>query len=357
MKKLLVLLLVLALCVPFFAACDSSPQTGPDLSGNSSEGETTAVQETEAAEEDTTAAETQSETETETETQSIYSEGLEFTSNGDGTCYVSGIGECKDTDVLIPVSSPAGDIVVGIGNAAFVECNTLNSIVIPDGVTSIGSDAFQDCEYLASITIPDSVTSIGQEAFENCNSLGSVVIPGSVTSIGDFAFWSCDNLISVVIENGVTSIGDGAFRYCLSLNSVVISASVTSIGDQALAECPELASITVDAENANYASIDSNLYTKDGKTLIQYSVGKKDESFIVPDGVTSIASYALARCYSLKSIVIPDSVTSIGYDALGYCEYLSDVYYTGSQEDWAAINIEIQNIFYATIHYDYLSTQ
>ena len=29
-------------------------------------------------------------------------EALNFTSNGNGTCYVSGIGTCKDTDIVIP---------------------------------------------------------------------------------------------------------------------------------------------------------------------------------------------------------------------------------------------------------------
>ena len=31
-----------------------------------------------------------------------YSEGLEFISNGDGTCYVSGIGICTDIDIVVP---------------------------------------------------------------------------------------------------------------------------------------------------------------------------------------------------------------------------------------------------------------
>ena len=43
--------------------------------------------------------------------------------------------------------------------------------VIPDNVTSIGNYAFQDCTSLESITIPDSVTSIGACAFHGCTSL------------------------------------------------------------------------------------------------------------------------------------------------------------------------------------------
>ena len=51
----------------------------------------------------------------------VYVDGdLEFTSNGDGTCYVSGIGEqATATHVIVPEKSPAGDKVTGIGNWAF----------------------------------------------------------------------------------------------------------------------------------------------------------------------------------------------------------------------------------------------
>lgn len=36
------------------------------------------------------------------------SEGLNFESNGDGTCTLIGIGICKDSDVVIPAESPEG---------------------------------------------------------------------------------------------------------------------------------------------------------------------------------------------------------------------------------------------------------
>ena len=70
------------------------------------------------------------------------SEGLEFTSNGDGTCYVSGIGNCVDVDISIPKVSPDGDIVTGIGNYAFDGYAGIESLDIPDTVTSIGEDIF-----------------------------------------------------------------------------------------------------------------------------------------------------------------------------------------------------------------------
>ena len=48
--------------------------------------------------------------------------------NGDGTCYVSGIGNCKDTDIVIPTKSPEGYTVTAIGDWAFSVCSSLTTI-------------------------------------------------------------------------------------------------------------------------------------------------------------------------------------------------------------------------------------
>ena len=217
------------------------------------------------------------------------------------------------------------DSVISIGDDAFGYCSNLTSIVIPDSVTSIGDDAFMFCSSLESVVIGDSVTSIGGFAFYCCSSLESVVIPNSVTSIGDYAFWRCSSLESIVIPDSVTSIGVYAFGYCSSLTNVVIPNSVTSIGEMAFWRCSSLKSLKVDSNNANYKDINGNLYTKDGKTLIQYAIGKSDTHFVIPNSVTNIDNSAFYGCTSLTSVVIPDSVTSIGWFAFSGCTGLESV--------------------------------
>ena len=129
----------------------------------------------------------------------------------------------------------------------------------------------------------------------------------------------------VVIPDSVTSIRYWAFEGCTSLTSVTIPKSVTSIGDSAFRGCDSLTSITVDNNNQNYKSIDGNLYSKDGKTLIQYAIGKTAKEFTIPETITSIGSSAFSCCDSLTSIEIPDSVTSIGDSAFFNCTSLTSV--------------------------------
>lgn len=124
-----------------------------------------------------------------------YSEGLSFGqyTNDKTSYFVMDIGNCTDTDIIIPPTYN-GKPVTSIYPGAFRGCTNLTSITIPDSVTSIGGGAFRGCENLISVTIPDSVTSILTGAFYGCNKLKSIVIPSSVTSIGAQAFYNCPSL-------------------------------------------------------------------------------------------------------------------------------------------------------------------
>ena len=201
-----------------------------------------------------------------------YSKGLKYTSNGDGTCYVSGIGSCTDLDIIIPPVSPEGDEVIRIGSSAFSGCDKLTSIVMPDSVTSIDSYAFYDCTslvyneydnayYLGSETNPylalvkakdieiysceinSNTKLICADAFASCYRIASITIPDSVVSIGNDAFRSCGILNAVEIGESVTSIGDDAFFGC-AIPFIVIPDSVVSIGNGAFAACSSLDYVT-----------------------------------------------------------------------------------------------------------------
>ena len=104
-------------------------------------------------------------------------------------------------------------------------------IVIPSTykglpVTAIGTSAFLECNALTGVTIPNSITSIGEYAFVKCVSLVSLTIPGSVKSMAKGAFQYCESLEKVTISNGVPSISDYNFANCFSLKTITIPSSV-----------------------------------------------------------------------------------------------------------------------------------
>lgn len=221
-----------------------------------------------------------------------------------------------------------------IGDSAFYDCDTLNTVKLPDSLKKIENCAFSYClrnvsssgtkngegsssggRGLRSIEIPYGVTEIGDAAFHSCDGLESIEIPDSVVSIGDWAFAGCDGLKSIEIPDSVVSIGSGAFQYSLNLNSVRLPAHLTKISDDML----------------QGTAIESILIP-DGVTEIgSYALVACDFSFIeIPDSVTTIGDYAFGECYDLCYAVVPDSVTDIGEEAFAYCPLLNVIVNRGS---------------------------
>lgn len=156
-----------------------------------------------------------------------------FYCSSDGVITKFNPGECDDapTDIVIPTTVD-GVPVTGIGEYAFGDCESLTSVVIPEGVTAIGNDAFTFCSSLKSVVIPESVTAIGIDAFSFCGALENVTIPSGVTDIGAGAFQYCTAFTSIVIPEGVTAIGVSAFIYCESLESVTFLGQPAAIGGE-----------------------------------------------------------------------------------------------------------------------------
>lgn len=172
-----------------------------------------------------------------------------------------------------------------------------------------------------------------------------IVIPSTyegkpVTRIESAAFYNCNNIETVTIPESVIVISESAFAACRAMTTVNISASVMKIETGAFEICPLLTSINVDKANENYRSVDGNLYSKDGKTLIKYAIGKEDTSFVIPDGVTTVYSMAFCGAESLITLTVPDSVTYMESSAFQICSHLTGVYYGGTLEQWCAIRFD-----------------
>ena len=83
-------------------------------------------------------------------------------------------------------------------------------------------------------------------------------------------------------------------------------------------------------------------FSDDRKTLVKCPEDFHG-AYTIPDGVTKIKRHAFMLCSDIISIVIPDSVIEIGEEAFNGCTNLTDVSFGGTQEQWSAVSIGINN--------------
>lgn len=292
-------------------------------------------------------------------------DGIQYTINsGTATCYVSG-NDGTVTDVVIPATVNDGKgnsySVTSIGNNAFQACKTLTSVKVPESVTTIGSDAFASCSNMVSVELPESATTIKDAAFLGCSSLVSInlptslwgiayglffscrsltniELPASVRYIGSAAFANCSGLTSIELPTSLGSIASAAFSGCTGLTSIKLPASVTDFDTGACLFCDNLVEINVDEANIAYASEDGILYSKDLKSLLIYPVGRKAETFTVPDFVTNIGANAFSTCPNLVTANIPASVTSIGVSPFQTCQNLVSIHVDDANTAYKAVD-------------------
>ena len=169
------------------------------------------------------------------------------------------------------------------------------------------------------------------------NKVVSIVLPTSFTSIPDFAFNVCSKMQSITIPESVTEIGEAAFCYCTGLKKISIPSSVSVMGNNPFAGCN--LEIDISPKNKHFMVIDNNLYSMNGKTMISYIPKETETSFAIPSGVTTIVGRVFFGALRLTDITIPQSVTAIGAEAFYGCDYIKNIYYGGSAEDWKKITI------------------
>jgi hypothetical protein len=197
----------------------------------------------------------------------------------DGEVTITDCDEAAAGDLVIP-DTIAGYPVTSIGNNAFYDCTSLNSIIIPEGVTSIGESAFEGCSNLTSITFGENslLDSIGFEAFRDCFGLTSISIPDSVTSIESYTFYGCTSLASITLPNSVTSIGKYAFWSCWNLTNITFLGGVPAAGVSAFFGISEEAQAVVSNELADSFGGFGNIWK--GLT-VSSSIGRTIEAAIV----------------------------------------------------------------------------
>lgn len=267
----------------------------------------------------------------------------------------------------IDINSPVFD---SIGSFAFLNCESVINIVVPNSTTSIAEGAFNGCIQLASLTLPF----VGSSRYDELNPTASketvfgyifgtvenegstatafsysasasytAYIPNSLlnvyiqdeTVVQYGAFSNLKHVASVVLSDDCTKIEDKAFYNCDGLNSLSIPASVITSGNYIAAECDNLKTATIDGTIMGKYMFQNNVslevanllklhaipaYAFDGcSKLHTVNLNQKvDET-----ACTTIEEYAFRNCLALVTIILPNSIQSIGQYAFYNCEALT----------------------------------
>lgn len=209
--------------------------------------------------------------------------------------------------------------ITEIPDECFDCCYNLTSVKLPSTLEKIGTGAFSLCEKLETIVIPDSVTTIGKSAFNCCSALNNVDIPASVKRLESGTFSGCSNLYNFTLHEGL-EYADAAF-WGLPIEEFVMPNSLT--GGSVLSGCDKLKRIVF------------------SKKMTEIPDGMLEscnalESIEIPRHITSIGS-AFCYCDALKYAVIPETVEHIDPGAFWSCSKFSDVYYYGTEKQWAKL--------------------
>lgn len=225
----------------------------------------------------------------------------------------------------------------------------------------------------------DSVSNIISYGFAGCNKLTGVKIPDDIWGLYPYVFSKCYNLNYVILPNDLNGIYNNAFEGDLKLTSCNIPETVTNIGMSAFEGCREL----LDYDNEmNVAYIDNWIVNRGN-----YPVEDTYVAFAPRAGTRGIADGVHIGGwinYFITSIDLPDGLKYIGHDAFpdlpdtcthiiipNSVEYIGPyaffggsentvIYYTGTEEEWNAINKSAswnQGLLSTTIIFGYTRTK
>ena len=267
--------------------------------------------------------------------------------------------------------------VTSIGTAAFGTCGALAEIKLSSALKTVSASAFDASTKLADIYYDGtesqwnaiSVSSTGNAPFKAA-AVHYAEIPENVVALGvcgDSLEWVVDTdgvltisgtgkmydfattseipwyayksqIKSLKIEEGIIYIGNRAFRD-LSITSVVIPEGVVSTGTSIFNNCLKLAEVTLPSTLKAIANYTFN--NCDALTSVDLSYAK------------TIGTYAFATCGVLSKVTLSKDLVSVAANAFSASTKLTDVYYDGTESDWANVSVASANdpLINATFHF------
>ena len=234
-----------------------------------------------------------------------------------------------------------GQPVVGIASGAFKEkfvgalyggSNSgvrVITVKLPETVQYIDDDAFSGCQGLAAVNMPRDLKRIGERAFYNCKNLVNAEFPAGLEMIEYGAFWNCFALKGNA--DGIIALPEGA------------KVQLTGAGqnqDSAFSMCSSVQGYDISNDEFK-TDKDGVIFTADGKTLVQYPLGRTSSSYDIPEGTETIGQNAFKWHQSdtknpnnLKTVTFPESITETKACAFSNCRNLESIEVKNLKKDF-----------------------
>ena len=269
-------------------------------------------------------------------------------------CSVECTNPTKATVALIPekvVIDGEQYTVTHIADDCFWLGGKLERVILPDTVLVVGHGAFVGCESLTEISLPNAQI-IYDSAFAECSKLQSIELP-KARAIYQMAFEGCSALSLAEIPKA-EYIEIYAFADCYALKEIIIPKSAAKVMGGILDDCNTQVYAEAEEkpagwdENWNRGNANQNViwgwtdsiarftFSIINETECEVRIANKGtavEAYIpstaVIDGkeytVTRIALNGFFHCPKLKKVVLSPTVKKIGNNAFALCPELSSV--------------------------------
>ena len=168
-------------------------------------------------------APTPSATPQQTASTSVY----QYEKLADGTIRITSC-QTKDVNLVIP-DTIDGFTVTEIGESAFANQSSIQTIKFPAKLKQIGTKAFANCTGLTEVTLPDTIVGVGKYVFSGCTALKKATLNKGRINIVAGMFANCTALSEVVIPDIVENVNIYAFLNCKSLKNLKLPASIKEI--------------------------------------------------------------------------------------------------------------------------------
>lgn len=215
-------------------------------------------------------------------------------------------GSFKDCETLTKVELQEGVEVIGV--SAFEGCTGLQELLLPKtSLKEIGPSAFAGCESLEALIVPGSVKTVGQAAYKQCISLETLEIEEGLEEMGDSVFVGCSSLQKVSLPGSLKVISLATFKDCEKIDSLVLVKGLEEIGESAFEGCKSLPNVSLPESLVKIAKA-------------AFKDCEKIDSVMMAEGLKEIGESAFENCESLDSLSLPSTITTLEKAAFRNCK-------------------------------------